>query len=905
MSEAVLPSNAPAGSPVEPAKKHRPWWRKLLRLFFWLSGGFVLLILVLLVLTWIYQDDVKNYVVQEVNKRVNTTILIDPKDIDITIIRSFPDVSVEFRRIAALDAINIKKRDTLFNADLVSLKFNIVDLFHANYSIHNITMKDATVNMWTDEKGNDNYHFLKEDTTAATNDSSHVAFALNEILLENVSWRYDDRKAKNNYNIHLKKLKFSGDFGKEQYDFSTESDFTINKLLVGNASFFAGNSGSLHLVMNVDNTSGTYALQEGKMKISDLLVDISGNAKEQGKNYALDLVVKGEDIDLPAALSLLPASYHEDLGDLESSGEFFVNGTVKGLYGDSTLPVVKAQFGVNPGATIGRKKSDVKFTDVSMKGLFSNEKGKEQLNISSFSLTAAKSRFQGSFSMSGFKRPRYETKLSGRIDLGEMQELLRIDTIENVAGTMSLAFEGSGKPTASVPTVSDFRTFKTSGKIGLNNVLLKLRGAKDQADSINGDLSFDGNNVAISHFTARKAGSDITLNGNVRNLLGYIFTDKEVLDISGDLSSRNLDLTRLLQDESASSSSDTNYHLELPARLRLKVNASVKHLSLDRFDATDIAGNVTMSKQRLVCDPVSFHAMDGSFTGSGMIDDSQKNDSLLITCNADIKDVNISKLFWQCYNFGQDNDDEEDVITDKNVKGRLTAQVNFASVWGSDLNINDKKIYTDADISISQGELINFKPLEVLSRFIKLEDLKDIRFQNLSNHIGIRNRVIDIPKMQINSNAINITMSGTHDFDNIVNYHFIVDLDELRAKKAKAARKENSEFGEEIDDGGHRTRLFISMKGSIEDPDISYDRKGAIQQLKEDLHQEKQDLKKILNEEFGWFGKDKPNKDDRKKDDGSSGKFILKQDDDTMPADNPAKKKKKPKDEELDGSGDY
>lgn len=52
-----------------------------------------------------------------------------------------------------------------------------------------------------------------------------------------------------------------------------------------------------------------------------------------------------------------------------------------------------------------------------------------------------------------------------------------------------------------------------------------------------------------------------------------------------------------------------------------------------------------------------------------------------------------------------------------------------------------------------------------------------------------------MPKMEINSSAINISMSGSHDFDNNVDYHFIVDLDEIRAKKQihKILRTKNSE----------------------------------------------------------------------------------------------------------------
>lgn len=902
MPEEEIIQNAPAAAPELPKKK-RPWWKRIIRIFAWTTGVFLFCIVTLLVLTWVYQDDVKGYVRDELNKRINTQVIIDPANIDITLIRSFPDVSVEFKDIAALDAVKSKNRDTLFHAGKISLAFNILDLFHANYSIHNITMKNAVVKMWVDEKGRDNFHFLKEDTTAKSSDSSHVAFALDEILLQNVSFSYDDRKAKNNYSLQLNKVSFTGDFGTEKYEFGTDADFAVNKLQVGDASYFTGNKGSLDLVMEIDHTTGTYLVRTGKLKLSDLQLAVSGNAKETGKNYALDLAVKGEEIDLPAALSLLPASYHENVEGFESTGEFYIDAAIKGMYGDSVLPVVNAQFGLKPGASIGRKNSSVRLSDVSLKGLFTNEKGKERLEISSFNITAAKSKFQGSFSMNGFSRPSYATKLSGRIDLGEMQDIMRLDTIEAVSGTMAVSFEGSGKPTASVPTVTDFRTFKTSGLVSLMHVSLKLKNAQEAVDSINGKMSFDGNNVGISSFTARTRESDIVVNGNVRNLLGYLFTDKEVLDISGDLSSKNLDMDRILADEGGSeSSSDSSYRLVFSKRLRLNLNTAVKHLTFRRFVADDLSGKIALSKQRLIIDPVSFHAMDGSFTGSGMIDGSQ-NDSLLITCNADINSVNISKLFWQLENFGQEGEDE--VITDKNVKGVLTSQVNFASVWGNDLNINQKKIYTDADVTISQGELNDFKPLEVLSRFIKLEDLKNIKFKTLSNHIEIKNRIIDIPKMQINSSAINITMSGKHDFDNMVDYHFIVDLDELRAKKAKAARKENSEFGEEIDDGGHRTRLFISMKGPIDDPDISYDRKGAIQQLKEDLKQEKQDLKKILHDEFGWFNKDEKDKskdkEDRKKEADESKKFILKQDDSNQPAD----KKKKKKDEDLDDSGDY
>ncbi len=504
--------------------------------------------------------------------------------------------------------------------------------------------------------------------------------------------------------------------------------------------------------------------------------------------------------------------------------------------------------------------------------------------------------------MKSFEHPHYEANLSGHIDISELQNVLQIDTIEETSGMLDIQLIASGSPAKGTTlTPRDFRAFKTSGIAKFTGARIKLQGASYAVDSINGKLSFDGNNVKAENFSAQAGKSDVQIDGTVKNLLGYLFTQREVLDISGNLSSNNLDLNALLNSEMVTDtkqSADTSYQLVLPDRLRLHLNSSVKHILFRKFEASDVTGDLQLNKQRLTADPISFHSMDGAVSGSGMIDGTRE-DSLLITCNADIQSVNIYKLFYQMENFGQDQDT---TITYNNVRGSLTSQVNFASLWGSDLNVNEKKIFTDADISIANGELINFRPLEALSRFIKLDDLKDIKFKSLHNNIEIKNRIISMPKMEINSSAINITMSGTHDFDNNVDYHFIVDLDEIRAKKAKAAKPQNTEFGIEENDGGHRTRLYISMKGYIDTPEIKYDGKGAIQGIKEDLHQEKQNLKTILHNEFGWFKndslnpKDKNKKEDRKKDGG--GKFILQQDD--QPKD-----KKKKGDDNLDDGEDY
>jgi hypothetical protein len=97
---------------------------------------------------------------------------------------------------------------------------------------------------------------------------------------------------------------------------------------------------------------------------------------------------------------------------------------------------------------------------------------------------------------------------------------------------------------------------------------------------------------------------------------------------------------------------------------------------------------------------------------------------------------------------------------------------------------------------------------------------------------------------------MNISGSGTHDFDNMVDYHIVMLLSDVLGKKVKS---NVTEFGEIEDDGLGNTKLFISMKGPVMDPDFAYDRKAAGQKLRNDIAQEKQNLKSILNKEFGIY----------------------------------------------------
>ena len=193
-------------------------------------------------------------------------------------------------------------------------------------------------------------------------------------------------------------------------------------------------------------------------------------------------------------------------------------------------------------------------------------------------------------------------------------------------------------------------------------------------------------------------------------------------------------------------------------------------------------------------------------------------------------------------NFGQE------VIMDKNLRGKVTATVDFKSKWNNRLELNSNSVVLNSNITIENGELINLQSLLALSKYLKAADFKTVKFSTLTNAIEIRNRQVYIPRMEIHSSAADITVSGKHSFDNLVDYKLQLYMSQLLGRKVK---QQHTEFGTIEDDGLGRPMLYLTMKGPGTDPKFTWDRQGVEKKITDEIRTESQTFKNILKQEFG------------------------------------------------------
>ena len=795
-----------------------------------------------LLIGFFYGDDIKKMIIAELNKNLATEIHVEK--FEFSVFRHFPYASVDLEKVMTKGVLKSLPDDTLLYADRVSLQFNIIGIFSNNVAIKKIVAKNGILNIRLDKDGNNNYHFWKSsgDSTKAS-----PVVNLQQILLSNMLIRYQDLKNEQNYFMKANEAELSGQFSDDQFTLTTTADLFMEHFYAGKTNYVIRKPVRIRSGIHVNTTDGTYKFDKSSIKIADLEFDVAGSIISLPTSTILNLGIKAYEADLESFISMLPAEYVQYFSDYKSKGKFMCTISIEGKVGSVNIPNVQVEFSIRNG-NITPKESSVSLSKVELSGSFRNRgiSGKSELVIPQVSAELGGNTIKADIRLDNLSDPFLTMHASASLDLANVRHFISMDTLVSLNGGLkfNIAFAGKVKDVQNYSFGQQYKV-QSSGTVELSNVNFVLKFNPLEYKNIQARLALQDNDIKVESLSGNISSTDLKLSGTFINFVNFIFIPNQPAEFNAKLSSKMLNLDELLSDKSTSDD-DTSYIMKFNPRLLSHLDVSIGNLKFRQFSAARLQGRILLDKQVISGRGLTFAAMSGMVFMDAKINASRK-DSILMSCEANISSLDVTELFSQLENFGQTT------MMDKNVRGKINANIQFTSSWTTSLAINPTKVRALADITIANGELINFIPIQALAKYIKVPDLNNIKFSTIKNQISISDRKIFIPSMEINSTALNLTASGVHDFDNIVDYRLVLLLSDVLGKKAK---QNNSEFGEIEDDGLGRTMLHLSMKGPIDNPKFAYDRKGAGEKMKTDLAKEKQTMKAILKEEFGFFKKD-------------------------------------------------
>jgi hypothetical protein len=789
---------------------------------------------------YFYGDQVKQLFVIELNKRLDIEIKV--QSVHFNVFENFPYATVQFRKVVSNDRDD-PNNPPLIKAEEISLIFNFYDLIRKNYKVEKVLLKDAFLNLEIAEDGKRNFDIFRQPEKTK---KSNLDLVLEKFIFRNVEIAYINYPADQDFLFFIRRGELKGKYSVENFEFLFLGNMYTTYLTSGEMTILKEKELDLELDLFYDHLSEKLVARMGSIKSNGMRFDIAGEISTKDKAQNLDLKIISGKSSLASYLDVIPSEFLEPLADYKITGNLDFEASIQGPVTGTNIPEVKIAFNFDQGKIL-HPASGFAMEKVNFSGKFDNG-GRREEKFYSIALSEVKANIRGgdisgNLNIRDFTRPEVSVQLYSALDLRELKSIYPIEYLKSINGKLELQMNFSNKlQNFRQFTQEDFLSSKTSGTMTFRDMNFTISGNLLTYSDFNGTFRFSNKDLIIDAFSGKVSDNDFSMTGQFRNILAYAFRPDEKLFIQADLNSESIDLDRLFAYKEQPDESP--YILNFSDRLSFDMNVHVGSFRFRKFSGQNITGKFSQNNGRFTIRDGSLNTMDGSIAISGSID--WKNESnYLLTCDAMLNKVDIRKLFSGFGNFGQDN------LTENHLRGKVSAKVYYHSSLTPSLYVNPASVYSLADIAVTDGELVGYTPLYALSKYVKREELEHIRFSTLKNNIRIENRVIYFPQMVINSNTLNITLFGQHDFDNITDYHIQLLISELLVKKPREAEAIQGIFEKEGEGG--KAKLFLSMTGPADNPIIRYDTREVRNKIASDLAVEKGKLTEVMKDEFSWI----------------------------------------------------
>jgi uncharacterized protein involved in outer membrane biogenesis len=800
------------------------------------------------VAVFLFKDKIIQQFVSEANKQLNTPVKIGK--IDVSMFDDFPNLAIVFTDVYVEDSH--PGIYPLLTAERLAFTLSPIQLWKGNYSITGLSVTGSETNLRINAVGKANYIVLKE-TPGNGAQTGTVQFDLRNVRLNNTIVSYLDQQADQHHVFNSEKLTASILVAGDLYKIAAKGDVVTEQIGIGSTLFLTNKTFEIDAAIDYDDDEKIVDFNSSVLKIARSQFEIAGNYTFKDKNL-IDLKAEGKDTDIQTLLSLLPDETSKKLKQYRSEGDVFFNLTLKGEISDRKSPFISASFGCKD-ATLYHPDYQSRISKANLNGSFAspslNDFSGAKLFLNNIEGELNGKTFTGNLGISQFNDPYITLDFKGELDAASISSFYPIPEVKELSGIIDVDILFEGK-TALLKKKATAQKVKTNGAITLNDVNFTYGKQNIHFKDINGTLQFNNNDLALSNVHGFFENSDFQLNGFFKNIITFLLFENQPIGIETDLKSDYLDLDQLFsigfeQEES------NEYQFHISPDVQLNFNCDVKKMKYKRFTPSNIKGDLLVKNQVAVSRNITMNTMGGGLTLNGIVD-AKNPKAIDVISSFKLDGLHVDSIFYVFENFDQT------FIEDRHLKGRAYANVDLEMTLNEKLNLIAPTLIADISANIKNGELNNFEPMKKLNKYLDDEGLSKLRFADLKNEIHIEKQTIYLPQMEVKSNVTTIQVSGTHTFDQHIDYRVVAPL------RNKKKIDPDEAFGAIEEDGSGKAKIFLKITGTTDVYEISLDKDAVKKKIASDLKKEVQELKdafklkgqkkkkelELTEEEFEW-----------------------------------------------------
>jgi hypothetical protein len=813
--------------------------------------GIILFLLItsLFAIPYFFKDQIKAKITEAINEKVDAKVSF--ADADLSLFKNFPKATVTLDKLLIINKAPFEG-DTLISLGELNLKMSIKELFKNKeeaIQIEGITSKNGYINIIFNKDGIGNFDIaLKDNKPKEEGKSDPMLLKIQKYQVENFKFQYFDESSQVRMVIDSLNHEGTGDFNASQLDLKTKSTAKMS-LDMGKINYMKNVALSLDAVLGIDLDKSKYTFKENKALINQLPLEFDGFIQMVEAGQVYDLKFKTPTSSFKNFLGLIPSAYASSLEGVKTTGDFTVIGFAKGILTDTTIPKFNIAIASNNGSfqypnlpkSVQSIVIDTKI--VNETGLMNDT----YVNLDKLSFKIDQDVFDAKANIKNIStNALVDAALKGTINLANLSKAYPIKMDKPLTGILK-ANVTTKFDMASVEK-SQYQNINNAGTIGLTGFNYADTNGKNMTIS-SALIQFNPSQVHLKQFNAKTGKSDLSVTGVLDNFYGFMFRKQELKGnfnlTSNQLAVSDFMTTTATPDAKVAETQKTKKAepLKIPAFLNCTLTAKANTVLYDNLTLKAVSGKMIIKDEKVTLENVKTSIFGGTIGANGAV--STKGKTPVFDMNLNMNQVDIQQSFTQL----------EMLKKIAPLAGIVNGKINTTIKLNGNLDATEMT----PDLKTLTGDLIgqllsttvnaeNSTMLKALSSNLKFIDLNKVNLNDIKAALTFKDGKVNVKPFDIKYQDIKAVVSGTHGFDQIMDYNIKFNV------PAKYLGKEANAFIAKMSpaDAAKFDNIPINaiVNGSFSSPKVSTDMKAVMTNLTVQLAKQQSDklLKKGTSE---------------------------------------------------------
>ncbi len=815
--------------------------------------GIVILIvfLLLLAIPFAFQSQIKDMVKNFINQNLNAHV--EFSDVSLSLIRSFPQAHVNIDDLVITNFEPFKD-ETFATAKNISFTMSVKELFKKADEdpivVNSITVDEALLTLKTDKFGNTNYDLAKKDDTTNNTDSStessSFSFDIEDYSINSSALTYLDEGA--NTEIYVTELNHSGKgtFSAEASELDTKTEANVS-LSMDSTKYLNNNHIKLDALIGLDLNNQKYTFKDNKGYINQLPLEFKGYVQMVDDGQQIDITFENPQSSFKDFLAVIPETYSKNIDDVETSGDFKVSGVIKGLVSETTIPTLDISI-LSNNASFKYPDLPKRVENITIDTAIKNTTGNVDdtfVAINTLNFKIDQDVFKSSANIKNItKNMLVNANLDGTLNLSNITKAYPIE-LENelsgiLKGNLNTAFD------MEAIEKNQYERIKNNGSVTVSDFIFSSEDIVNPIHISKADVTFNPGTVSLNSFNAKTGESDLNATGTIKNLIGFLLSDKKLqgnFNVNSNYFAVSDFMVASSETEGTNKTTPASESLKIPDFLDCTINANAKTVVYDNLNLKDVKGALVIKDQEAKLQNLTSSIFDGILAVTGNV--STKTDIPTFNLSLGADSFDISKSFKDLHLL------QSLAPIAKALQGKLNTTINLAGSLDNEFSPKLSSISGDAfaellttKIDPKEGELLS--KLEGALNFV---DFSKLNLNDIKAQLKFENGNVTVKPFKLSYQDIGIEVSGSHSFEKTMSYNAVFNV------PAKYLGSDvNRLIGKINDNEVNKITIPVTanITGSYTSPKVSTDLTSGVSNLTKQLIEiEKQ---KLLNS-----GKDKVN----------------------------------------------